>query len=100
MRLLMSALFLSVLSMPAVGDTKVDIFTCNPWSNGGLRMKGDVELKLLGLNLIWTNGKLKQTAVIINPEDKIGGNVSEAKRIYVAGNSTVVYFFKKVLKLY
>jgi hypothetical protein len=42
MRLLILALFLPVLSMPAIGDSHVDIFTCKPWSNGGLRMKGDV----------------------------------------------------------
>jgi hypothetical protein len=91
----MSAIFLSVLSMPAVGDVQVEIFTCKPWSNGGLRMKGDVQLELSGLNLLWTNGKLTQTAVMINPEDTIEGNVSEAKRIYVAEDSTAVYFLKK-----
>ena len=95
MRLLIPALFLFGLSMPAVGDTHVDIFTCKPWSNGGLRMKGGVQLELSGLNLMWTNGKLTQTAVMINPEDKIEGNVSEAKRIYVAEDSTAVYFLKK-----
>ena len=95
MRLLISALFLFGLSMPAVGDVQVEIFTCKPWSNGGLRMKGDIQLELSGLNLMWTNGKLTQTAVMINPEDKIEGNVSEAKRIYVAEDSTAVYFLKK-----
>ena len=99
MRLLISALFLSVLSMPAVGDAQVDIFTCKPWSNGGLRMKGDVQLELSGLNLMWTNGKLTQTAVMINPEDTIEGNVSEAKRIYVAEDSTAVYFLKSSLAI-
>jgi len=34
MKLLISALFLFGLSMPAVGDAQVDIFTCKPWSNG------------------------------------------------------------------
>ena len=95
MRLLISALFLFGLSMPAVAEAQAEIFTCKPWSNGGLRMKGDVQLELSGLNLMWTNGKLTQTAVMINPEDKIEGNVSEAKRIYVAEDSTAVYFLKK-----
>ena len=58
-------------------------------------MKGDVRLELSGLNLMWTNGKLTQTAVMINPEDKLEGNVSEAKRIYVAEDRTAVYFLKK-----
>ena len=31
MRLLISALFLSVLSMPAVGDVQVEIFRCTPF---------------------------------------------------------------------
>jgi ketosteroid isomerase-like protein len=58
-------------------------------------MKGDVQLELSGLNLIWTNGKNTQTAVMMNPEDKLEGTVSEAKRIYVAEDSTAVYFLKK-----
>ena len=58
-------------------------------------MRGDVQLELSGLNLMWTNGKLTQTAVMMNPEDKLEGTVSEAKRIYVAEDSTAVYFLKK-----
>jgi len=95
MKLLISALLLSFLPIAAFSDTQVDSFTCRPWSNGGLRMKGDVQLELSGLNLMWTNGKLTQTAVMINPEDKLEGNVSEAKRIYVAEDRTAVYFLKK-----
>jgi hypothetical protein len=53
--------------MPAVGDAQVDIFTCKPWSNGGLRMRGDVQLELSGLNLMWINGKNTQTVAIMNP---------------------------------
>ena len=58
-------------------------------------MKGDVKLELSGLNLMWTNGKLTQTAVMMNPEDKLEGTVSEAKRIYIAEDCTAVYFLKK-----
>ena len=58
-------------------------------------MRGDVQLELSGLNLIWTNGKLTHTAVMINPDDKLKGNASEAKRIYVAEARTAVYFLKK-----
>ena len=58
-------------------------------------MRGDVQLELSGLNLMWTNGKLTQTAVMMNPEDKLEGTVSEAKRIYVAEDSTAVYFLKQ-----
>jgi len=95
MRLLIAALLLSFLPMTVIAETQVDSFTCKPWSNGGLRMRGDVQLELSGLNLMWTNGKLTQTAVMVNPEDKLEGNVTEAKRIYVAEDSTAVYFLKR-----
>ena len=95
MRLLIAALLISFLPITVIAETQVESFTCKPWSNAGLRMRGDVTLKLSGLNLIWTNGKLTQTAVMVNPEDKLEGNVSEAKRIYVAEDSTAVYFLKR-----
>ena len=95
MRLLIAALLISFLPITVMAETQVESFTCKPWSNAGLRMRGDVTLKLSGLNLIWTNGKLTQTAVMVNPEDKLEGNVSEAKRIYVAEDSTAVYFLKR-----
>ena len=81
--------------MTTIGQTQADSFTCKPWSNGGLRMRGDVQLELSGLNLMWTNGKLTQTAVMINPEDELKRDASEAKRIYVAEDRTAVYFLKK-----
>ena len=96
MRLLIAALLLSFLPINVMAETKVESFTCEPWSNAGLRMRGDVTLELSGLNLMWTNGKLTQTAVMVNPEDKLEGNVSEAKRIYVAEDSTAVYFLKRL----
>ena len=95
MRLLIAALLLSFVPLSTIAETQVDSFTCKPWSNGGLRMRGDVQLELSGLNFMWTNGKLTQTAVMMNPEDKLEGTVSEAKRIYVAEDSTAVYFLKK-----
>ena len=96
MRLLIAALLLSFLPITMMAETKMESFTCEPWSNAGLRMRGDVTLELSGLNLMWTNGKLTQTAVMVNPEDKLEGNVSEAKRIYVAKDSTAVYFLKRL----
>ena len=95
MRLLIAALLLSFVPLTTIAKTQVDSFTCKPWSNGGLRMRGDIQLELSGLNLMWTNGKLTQTAVMVNPEDKLEDNVSEAKRIYVAEDSTAVYFLKR-----
>ena len=67
MRLLIAALLLSIVPMTTVAEPQVDSFTCKPWSNGGLRMRGDVQLELSGLNLMWINGKNTQTAVIMNP---------------------------------
>ena len=95
MRLLVSVLFLSALPMTTIGQTQTDRLTCKPWSNGGLRMRVDVQLEFSGLNLMWRNGKLTQTAVMINPDDELEGDVSEAKRIYLAEDRTAVYFLKK-----
>ena len=95
MRLIITALFVSFIPITVIAETEIESFTCQPWSNAGLRMKGEVSLELSGLNLVWTNGKLTQMAVMVNPDDKLEGNVSEAKRIYVAEDSTAVYFLKR-----
>jgi len=95
MRLIITALFVSFSSITVIAETEMESFTCQPWSNAGLRMRGDIKLDLSGLNLMWTNGKLTQTAVMVNPNDKLEGNASDAKRIYVAEDSTAVYFLKK-----
>ena len=95
MRLIITALFVSFSSITVIAETEMESFTCQPWSNAGLRMRGDIKLELSGLNLMWTNGKLTQTAVMVNPNDKLEGNASDAKRIYVAEDSTAVYFLKK-----
>ena len=95
MKFLIAALIVSLLPITVSAESRSESFTCQPWSNAGLRMRGDVRLELSGLKLIWTNGKLTQTAVMVNPDDKLEGNVSEAKRIYVAEDSTAVYFLKK-----
>ena len=58
-------------------------------------MKGDFMSGLSGLNLVWTNDKLTQTAIMMNPEDKLENNTSDAKRIYVVQNRTAVYFVKR-----
>ena len=92
MRLLIAALFLSVLPITVMAEIQVDSFTCKPWSNAELRMRGDFSLELSGLNLMWTNGKNTQTTVMMNPEHKLEGTVSGATRIYMAEDSTAVYF--------
>ena len=95
MRLLIALLLLSFVPINTIAETQVNRFTCKPWSNGGLRMRGDVQLELSGLHLMWTNGKNTQTALMMNPEDKLEGTVSGATRIYMAEDSTAVYFLKK-----
>ena len=95
MRLLIALLLLSFSPITTIAETQVDRFTCKPWSNGGLRMRRDVQLELSGLHLMWTNGKNTQTALMMNPEDKLEGTVSGATRIYMAEDSTAVYFLKK-----
>ena len=61
MRLLIAALLLSFLPITVMAETQVDSFTCKPWSNAGLRMRGDVTLELSGLNLSTEHRMLMET---------------------------------------
>jgi len=70
-------------------------YKCNPWTNAGLRLKGDVALTLSVMELEWTNGKLSQTAIMINPDDKLELNTTVAKRVYLTGDATAVLFVKR-----
>ena len=67
MLLLIAALLSSFVPITTTAEPQVNSFSCKPGSNGGLRMRGDVQLELSGLNLMWINGKNTQTAVIMNP---------------------------------
>ena len=60
-----------------------------------MRLKGDVTLTLSGLELAWTNGKLSQTAIMINPDDELEFNTTDAKRVYLTDDSTAVFFVKR-----
>ena len=92
MRLLIVLLLLSFVPITTVAEIQVDRFTCKPWSNGGLRMRGDVQLELSGLHLMWTNGKNTQTALMMNPEDKLEGTVSGAtKDLYGRGQYSCLF---------
>ena len=68
----------STLPIVVISGHKLDSFICKPWSNAGLGIKGDFMSELSGLNLVWTNDKLTQTAVMMNPEDKLENNTSDA----------------------
>ena len=94
MRVLICFCALSILQISAaLAETLT--YKCNPWTNAGLRLKGDVTLTLSGLELEWTNGKLSQTAIMINPDDKLEFNTTDAKRVYLTDDSTAVLFVKR-----
>ena len=93
MRVLICFCILSTLQINnALAETLT--YKCNPWTNAGLRLKGDVTLTLSGLELEWTNGKLSQKATMINPDDKLEINTTDAKRVYLTDDSTAVLFVK------
>ena len=94
MRVLICFCALSILQLNAVLAETLT-YKCNPWTNAGLRLKGDVTLTLSGLELEWTNGKLSQTAIMINPDDKLEFNTTDAKRVYLTDDSTAVLFVKR-----
>ena len=94
MRVLICFCALSILQINAVLAETLT-YKCNPWTNAGLRLKGDVTITLSGLKLEWTNGKLSQTAIMMNPDDKLENNTTEAKRVYLSDDSTAVFFLKK-----
>jgi hypothetical protein len=94
MRVLICFCALNILQINAVLAETLT-YKCNPWTNAGLRLKGDVTLTLSGLELVWTNGKLSQTAIMINPDDKLEFNTTDAKRVYLTDDSTAVLFVKR-----
>jgi len=94
MRVLICFCILSTLQInTALAETLT--YKCNPWTNAGLRLKGDVTLTLSGLELEWTNEKLSQKATMINPDDKLEINTTDAKRVYLTDDSTAVLFVKR-----
>ena len=79
---------------PAVA-TETLKYKCELWTNAGLRVRGEVTQTLSGLELAWTNGKPMQKANIMNPEDKLEFNTTDAKRVYFSGDSTAMFFVKR-----
>ena len=85
---------------PVVAASKdMDIFSCNPWTNAGLRMKGNVTMLISDERLEWTNGKLIQTAEVVNPGDTYTGSQYSPMRIYLAEDRTAAYFVRRLLDL-
>ena len=83
--------------LAAVND--MDTFSCNEWTNAGLRMKGNVTMLISDERLEWTNGKLRQTAEVINPDDTYTGSQYSPMRIYLAEDRTAAYFVRRLLDL-
>ena len=79
--------------------TDMDTFTCNEWANAGLRMKGNVTMYISAERLEWTNGILRQTAEVVNPDDTYSGSQYTPMRIYLAEDRTAVYFVRRLLDL-
>ena len=77
----------------------MDTFSCNEWTNAGLRMKGNVTMLISDKRLEWTNGKLRQTAEVVNPGDTYTGSQYSPMRIYLAEDRTAAYFVRRLLDL-
>ena len=95
MKALVSGCMLFVLQQTSAVAAETLKYKCEPWTNAGLRLRGEVTLTLSGLELEWTNGKLMQRATMMNPEDKLEFNTSDAKRVYLSDDSTAVFFVKR-----
>ena len=95
MRVLVSVCMLFVLQLNSAVAAETLKYKCEPWSNAGLRLRGEVTLTLSGLELEWTNGKLSQKAIMMNPDDELEFNTTDAKRVYLSDDSTAVFFVKR-----
>ena len=95
MKALVSGCMLFVLQQTSAVAAETLKYNCEPWTNAGLRLRGEVTLTLSGLELEWTNGKLMQRATMMNPEDKLEFNTTDAKRVYLSDDSTAVFFVKR-----
>ena len=84
--------FLQLISAAAAETVK---YNCEPWTNAGLQLRGEVTITLSGLELEWTNGKLTQKATMMNPDDELEFNTTDAKRVYLSDDSTAVFFVKR-----
>ena len=95
MKALVSGCMLFVLKQTSAVAAETLKYKCEPWTNAGLRLRGEITLTLSGLELEWTNGNLMQRATMMNPEDKLEFNTTDAKRVYLSDDSTAVFFVKR-----
>ena len=95
MKALVSGCMLFVLQQTSAVAAETLKYKCEPWTNAGLRLRGEVTLTLSGLELEWTNGKVSQKATMMNPDDELEFNTTDAKRVYLSDDSTAVFFVKR-----
>ena len=95
MKALVSGCMLFVLQQTSAVAAETLKYKCEPWTNAGLRLRGEVTLTLSGLELEWTNRKLSQKATMMNPDDELEFNTTDAKRVYLSDDSTAVFFVKR-----
>ena len=95
MKALVSHCMLFVLQQTSAVAVETLNNKCEPWTNAGLRLRGEITLTLSGLELEWTNGRLMQRATMMNPEDKLEFNTTDPKRVYLSDDSTAVFFVKR-----
>ena len=62
-------------------------------------MKGNVTMFISEDRLEWTNGKLRQTAKVMNPYDTYTGSQYSPMRIYLSEDRTAAYFVRRLLDL-
>ena len=95
MRVFVAFYVLFVLQLNSAVAAETLKYKCEPWTNAGLRLRGEVTLTLSGMELEWTNGKLSQKAIMMNPDDELEFNTTDAKRVYLSDDSTAVFFVKR-----
>ena len=100
MKLTFVLIGLTLFYQPVLADvTDMDIFSCQEWTTAGLRMKGNVTMHISDERLEWTNGTLRQTAEVVNPDDTYTGSQYSPMRIYLAEDRTAAYFVRRLLDL-
>ena len=99
MRFKLSIMTFFLFPFPALAGSDMERFECKGWTNAGLRMKGNVEMHLSANRLEWTNGMLRQSAEVVNPEDTFSGSEYSPMRIYLSDDRTAAYFVRRLLDL-
>ena len=60
MKVFLTICMLCVLQLASAAAADIVKYKCDPWSNAGLRLKGDVKLTLSGLELEWKKERYRK----------------------------------------